>query len=425
MTDRSGDGGDPLRATREEVSAQGSTCARARHRTGEWQAGRRRLRLGRGALAPLLVSLAALLMPATASAAPALLLTTAYPAVAVAAGSKVTFDLSVKPPRAEVVSLQVGGIPTGWTASLHGGGYVIDGVYADPASPPSVRLDVTVPVDAGEGAFRVPVTASAGTDSSTLTLEIRVAPSAGGRVSLATDFPALQGPSAATYRFNLTLSNDTPQDLTFALTAAGPDGWDIQVRPTSQSQASSAVVQAGSSTGIELTAAAPASATAGQYPIDVRAVAGDKVAESQVGVEITGSYSMNLTTPDQRLNAQGVAGQAIDQQLEIDNTGTASLASVKLTATPPSGWTVAFEPDTVDQIAPGDIAQVTAHITPAGSALAGDYVVTFRAASQEANASREFRVTVETSIAWAIVGVAIIVLTLVGLGWVFQRYGRR
>jgi len=35
------------------------------------------------------------------------------------------------------------------------------------------------------------------------------------------------------------------------------------------------------------------------------------------------------------------------------------------------------------------------------------------------------RVTVETSMQWAIVGIAIIVATLAGLFWVFQRYGRR
>ncbi len=396
----------------------------ARRSDDAGSSGRRRGRLRVGRLLAFAGLLAALLAPAAVSAA-SLTLTTPYPAVAVAPGSKVSFELTIKPPTAEEVRLQVGSVPAGWTATLRGGGYVVDGVYADPASPPTVRLDVTVAPDASDGTVRIPITATAGGEVARLDVEIRVTAAAGGQVSLTTDFPELRGPSGATYRFNLTLSNETAQDLTFGLSASGPDGWDVQVRPTSQSQAASAVVNAGSSAGIELTAAAPDGAAAGTYPIAVTATSGEVKVEQQVSVEIIGTFSMTLTTPDQRLNASGTAGSAIQQQLEIDNTGSAPLQNVKLTATPPSGWTVTFQPATVDTIAPNDKAQVTAIITPSKDAIAGDYVVTFNAATDAARASREFRVTVETSLVWAIVGGLLILATISGLGWVFQRYGRR
>jgi uncharacterized membrane protein len=35
------------------------------------------------------------------------------------------------------------------------------------------------------------------------------------------------------------------------------------------------------------------------------------------------------------------------------------------------------------------------------------------------------RVTVDTSLSWGLIGIALILLTIVGLSWVFQRYGRR
>jgi uncharacterized membrane protein len=35
------------------------------------------------------------------------------------------------------------------------------------------------------------------------------------------------------------------------------------------------------------------------------------------------------------------------------------------------------------------------------------------------------RITVDTALSWGLIGIALILLTLVGLGWVFQRYGRR
>ena len=74
--------------------------------------------------------------------------------------------------------------------------------------------------------------------------------------------------------------------------------------------------------------------------------------------------------------------------------------------------------------AQGD-AQVTAHLTPSGNAIAGDYVTTFKASSDVANANAEMRVTIETSLLWGVVGVGLIALVLAGLWWTFRRYGRR
>ena len=54
--------------------------------------------------------------------------TTPFPAVAVAPGTKVSFDLTVSSTRDATVALQLGGVPDGWDASLIGGGFVVDGV---------------------------------------------------------------------------------------------------------------------------------------------------------------------------------------------------------------------------------------------------------------------------------------------------------
>ena len=64
-------------------------------------------------------------------------------------------------------------------------------------------------------------------------------------------------------------------------------------------------------------------------------------------------------------------------------------------------------------------------MTPSGQAIAGDYVVTFTATSAQATGTQDIRVTVDTSLTWAIVGIGLVVLAFVGLGWVFHRFGRR
>jgi uncharacterized repeat protein (TIGR01451 family) len=368
---------------------------------------------------------AAGLAPAVVAAEP-LSLTTPYPQVSVAPGSKVTFDLDVKTTEERRVTLAVSAVPEGWTATIRGGGYVVDGVLVGPDASPSIRLDVTVPADAAAKTYTMTVTASSDGLTDSLPLDVRVSQSAAGDVTASVDFPLLRGPSSSTFRFNVTVRNETAEDLTFALNAQGPAGWLVTARPSGQTQAGSVQIDAGGSTGIQVEADPPNDVAAGQYPIDFSAVAGEKQVQGQLAVEITGQYEMDLTTPDGRLNANGTAGGTIARTLVLANNGTAPLTEVKLSETAPSGWKVTYEPPTVAAIAPGEAVNVTANIAPAGSAVAGDYLVTFRATAKEStNTDVQIRVTIETSILWAIVGILLIVAVLGGLGWVFQRYGRR
>src|SRR6185295_8841017 len=86
------------------------------------------------------------LAPATLAADP-FDVTTPYPSIAVAPGSSASFDLSITSPRSGTASLAVSGTPTGWTATLHGGGFVISGVTVEDGKPATARLDVKVPAD--------------------------------------------------------------------------------------------------------------------------------------------------------------------------------------------------------------------------------------------------------------------------------------
>ena len=52
-------------------------------------------------------------------------------------------------------------------------------------------------------------------------------------------------------------------------------------------------------------------------------------------------------------------------------------------------------------------------------------MATLRATVTAASATADIRVTIETSLLWGAVGVALIVLVLIGLWWTFRRFGRR
>ena len=389
--------------------------------TVAWRIGGRAARIG---LAGALLGVALVGVAPATFAADAIQLTTPYPAVAVAPGAKVTFTLSVKTTTASRVNLALGTVPATWTATLRGGGFVVDGVQTNGTDAATVTLDVAVPADATAGAQRITVTASSGALSTPLDLDIRVTPSAAGTVTLTTDFPQLKGASTTNFSFTLTLANDTPDDLTFGAVAGGPAGWTVTAQVTSQAQAASTVVKAGSSTSIAVTAKAPDDATAGTYPITVDATSGDKTAHADLAIEITGSYKLTLSTPDGRLNANASAGGTTDLGVVVSNAGTADVENVALSAAPPGGWTITFDPTTITVPANGSV-NATAHLKPSADAIAGDYVATIRATSTAASATADIRVTIETSLLWGAVGVALIALVIIGLWWTFHRYGRR
>jgi uncharacterized membrane protein len=281
-----------------------------------------------------------------------------------------------------------------------------------------------VPADA-TGNTRFVVVASDAETRVELPIDVRVQAEATGEVSLATDFPSLRGSSSTTFTFNLTVRNDKAEDLTYTGTGQGPVGWNVEVQPTGQSQAVSATVTAGAEAGLTVTVDAPDGTPAGTYPIQVVATVGTDQLEQALEVEITGSYSLDLSTPTQVLSARGPSGSVTEQTFTVTNTGTAPVTGVELTASPPDDWQVEFEPATIESIAPDQAINVTARITPSGNAIAGDYELTVRANGEEADADTEVRFTVETSILGAVIGGLLIAGAIGGLFWVFRRYGRR
>ncbi|MEW5989922.1 MAG: NEW3 domain-containing protein [Chloroflexota bacterium] len=355
-----------------------------------------------------------------------LTITTSYPAIVVAPGAKVSFDVSVETTTPQRVALALAGAPDAWEAKIHGGGFVIDAVETNGTDPTEIRVDLTVPTDA-TGTTTMTLTGSAGGATVALSLEVRVDVTASGAITVRSDIPALRGPSTQTFSFSLTVDNDTTEDQSYSATGAGPTGWTVNTTLTGQSQAASAIVKAGSTAGVTVSVEPPQDVDAGTYGLQVATSVGGQTIITDLQVEITGSYSLVMTTANNApLNGRGAAGSATPFSFTVTNTGTAAVTNVNLSGTAPSGWEVAFEPATIASIEAGATETVTARITPSGSAIAGDYVVTLSAAGdQSTRDSIEIRYTVETSIIWGIVGAALIVAVIGGVWWVFQRYGRR
>jgi uncharacterized membrane protein len=365
--------------------------------------------------------------PAPVSEAPPpaeLTVVAAYPAVVVDPGDAASFAIAVTAPQPERADLAVEGLPEDWTATFHGGETTVGGVSAG-LEPAPLELRVAVPEEATPGTTAITLVATGESATVGLPLDVIVADTSGGAVSLTSAFPLLRGDTESPFSFDLELANDTARTVSFALEATGPEGWDVSARPSGEEQAATVQVAANDTERVTVSAEPPINAAAGLYPILVRASGDGHSTETELAVEITGSYALTLDTPDGRLNTSGTAGTAIEFPVVIVNEGTAPLQGVELRGTPPRDWEVVFEPETVELVEPGGFAEAVARITPAANAVAGDYDVTLRASTDQADDSIAVRTTVETSTLWGLVGLAVIAVVLIGLFLVFRRYGRR
>jgi uncharacterized membrane protein len=376
----------------------------------------------------LLVAAIAVLAPRAAwsQAVRDLDVATDFPTVAVEPGERARLDLQVRSTPAAPVELAVAGAPEGWDTSLRGGGFVVGEVFADPDEPPSVSLEVNVPAEAEPGAYTMEVIGTAPNGlREGLTVELRVQEAVSGQPSLSAEFPQLEETADTTFNFDLQLDNPTPRELTLRLEASGPQGWQVSANPVGEQAATTVTVPAGGTERLSVQADPPPQATAGAYPIVVRATGADQPVETELTARITGTHTLTLAAADQRLNVEVQAGETSEKTMVVRNEGTAPLRDVQLQASPPSGWDASFSPGRIRAIPAGEPAEVTLAVTPSEDAVTGDYMTTVSANASQAQDQVDVRTSVETSGLWGLIGAGLVVVALGALGGVFRKFGRR
>jgi uncharacterized repeat protein (TIGR01451 family) len=373
----------------------------------------------------LLALLTPLPLTPAALAQGGLTLFTRFPAQQVARGEDINFPLILRAPTPQVARLSVPNLPEGWTATLRGDGRVVEAAYVLPDEDTRVELRVQPAENAAPGEYRLSVVAEGNGESATLQLQITVKEQLPPSLVFDVDLPNVRGAPDSTFRFNTTLRNEGDTDLTTNLLAEVPPGWFVRFRAVGQ-EVTSLPVRANGSESISVEVEAPEGVELGSFPIYVKAESGDVRAEVTLTAEVVGQPQVNLTTPDGRLSGQATIGQTATYTLLVRNTGSAPARNITMSGTPPSGWTVEFQPANIAELGGGAQQEVTVNLRPADQAVAGDYVVSFSARPEEGRSSSvDFRITVLTSTLWGIVGIVLIAIAVGVVGLAVSRFGRR
>ncbi|MGC8836902.1 MAG: NEW3 domain-containing protein [Anaerolineae bacterium] len=382
----------------------------------------------------LLAALLAGLAPALAAAQegqptetpPSLTMYSDYPSMVIGIGEDVTITLRLKAQgKPQVAHLDLRGLPEGWTATFKGGGRAIKAVYVPLEDSASVSLTLELPDGVAPGNYAFAVTARSDVAQAEWPLEIVVKEKAPSRLSFDTDLPIVTGSPNTTFRFTATLKNEGDEDLMVNLTSEVPSGFGATFRVGGQ-ETTSFPLEANQSKTVSIEVKGYSNPAAGDYPITVRADAGNASASLTLTVRVTGNPDLKISAPNGRLSADAYAGKETTVKVLISNEGSAPARGVRLSSSTPANWTVEFDPKEIAEIPAGQEVEVTAKVRPAEKAVAGDYMVTVRASTEgTATESADFRITVRTSTLWGVVGVALIAIAVGVVALAVMRFGRR
>ncbi len=371
------------------------------------------------------LALAAAALPA-AGGFVGLRISTPFPSQSAQVGEPITLSLTVKnfglPP--QTVVLRVASAPRGWKATFLGAGRVVESVFVDPDQESTVTLRLEPPAGVRAGEYRFQIAAAGQNASAGLPIALTLGNVLPRRLSLDAELPVLRGSPTSSFRYRLTLRNESDQELLVNLDADAPRGFRATFTTLGQ-EVASLPIKGGETKDLDAEIALPPRTAAGTYPITVRAVGGETKAELQLRLEITGRPELSVTSAEERLSGRATAGRSSPLKLVIKNNGSAPARNVTFSASEPTGWEVTFTPERVDEIGANGQAEVTASLKPSDKALTGDYMVAVTASAGDTSASADFRITVGRSTLWGFVGVLLIAVALGVVTFAVNRFGRR
>lgn len=355
-------------------------------------------------------------------------LTTDYPALTQALGDDVAIDIHMEnrslPPQS--VKLGVKGLPADWKWEFSGNGNTVVAATVRPDQIVDLKLKLAMPEATKPGDYAFQVTGEGEGKFFEVPVNLKVTPPLKANATFEPKLPALRGNAKSSFEFQLTAKNDSREDQVFNLLAQVPPGFEATFKEQyGSNELTSIPIKASETKDVKLTIKVPDGVDAGQYPVKAAVASPSTNAGVDLLLDITGRPDLNLVSKEGRLSGNAVAGRESTFTYVVENTGTAPMQKVNLSATPPSGWKINFAPEKIEALKPGEKIEVAVNMTPADKAIAGDYMVNIRANGENISDNSDLRVTVKTSTAWGIAGLGVIAASLLAFGTAVTRYGRR
>jgi uncharacterized membrane protein len=315
----------------------------------------------------------------------------------------------------------------GWKATILGGGQPIGAVGVAPDSEERLQWRLEPPSGVGHGDYRFMLEAKNAQYDEKLPVTLTIGEEVPAKLKLTTSIPAQRGTATTSFKYKLTVNNDSGRDATVALSADAPKNFQVNFTEAYGSQQiTSMPIEAGKTKDVEASLTIPRDTPASEYKLVLRAKTEAASADLPVSLTIVGQPRIAVAGEGGRLSGEAYSGQSSQLTIVLRNDGTEAARDIELSATAPEGWKSEFDPKQVPQLAAGATQNVKVTLTPSERAIAGDYQATIRAgAAGGLSESANFRITVLTSTLWGAIAIAIIAIALLVVVFAVARFGRR
>jgi uncharacterized membrane protein len=325
--------------------------------------------------------------------------------------------------------------PKDWTIELRRFNTVITGLFLSGEEAVSLTLAASAPegpealLPVGDHKFAIKISSVEGGKTIESQMVLTVAGSKLGReaLTISTSYPEIGGPSDGKFAFSMDIRNNSPEDALVNLLAEVPPDWEYSFKPGYEDkQISSIQVPKGQNRTVTLDLTPAYQAPVGSYNVKVKAEQPSGTAETDLTINLTGTYKIRVVPANELLSTTAEVGKSVTVTLFLINDGSAPQREVSFLAIKPDNWQVEFEPQTVQNVMPNSApVQVDMTIASAPNALVGDYGLGLSVQGEKAQAALDFRVTLKAGSAWTWLGAILIVAAVAGLALAFLRLGRR
>jgi uncharacterized membrane protein len=253
------------------------------------------------------------------------------------------------------------------------------------------------------------------------------------KITLRPDFPTVESIAGGEFEFRVVFTYVGEDSKVFDLRTTAPPDWEVYMTPRYEKERKITSINLKpslASSGEELRVVATAPfwplPEPGDYKITVEAISDTIQNSTELTARVTARYNLSTVSANERYNTTAKAGEDNIFSIKVRNLGTSAIDNINFSPDNPEGWSITFTPDKIDVLDAIDEQTVEVNIKPPPKTVAGDYMISLRASGKQATADKmDIRVTVETPTIWGWVGVAIILIVVIGLIVIFMRFSRR
>ena len=312
---------------------------------------------------------------------------------------------------------------TGWSVGFTYGDKGIYKVYVPKSQSQVVNLEIHTSASTHVGEHKV----TAKIDSATIDVYVYIT-SVNQSVDVSTTVGSKIAAIGDKIYYDVHLKNLQSNENVYNLSVTGlPDNWYYRFKETAAStdEMAEVVVPASSDKNLVLEIVPPYNVAEGDYNFTATVTSPDGTnIDKGLTLKLKSGSGMTVTTSKLAYDAK--PGQSFDIVVYVQNNGRgAALTNVFSEVKAPEGWIVEVSPNRSNSIKAGEMQKFTISVVPPGNIVASDYEVDVNVKSDQAETDKVFRITVSTESYIPYIGAALILVVLVGLFFMYKKYGRR